>query len=152
MSRKTVKHLISAASLTVLLTPALLMTTSRMTAAQTNQLDIWGDPLTTPGFSAERLGEVGLGRNDPRLIATRIIQIVLGLLGIIAVVIILYGGFMWMTARGNDDGGGTARKILGAGIIGLLIVLAAWALAIFIINRFLYSTGADTSGIISNDE
>ena len=86
-----------------------------------------------------------MGKKDPREIARNVIQIMLGLLGIIAVVIILIGGFKWMTASGNEDKVTEAKKLLGAGIIGLLIVLAAWALAMFIIGRFLYSTGATFS-------
>ncbi|MFA5000051.1 MAG: pilin [Patescibacteria group bacterium] len=75
-----------------------------------------------------------LASGDPREIVGRIIQVALSFLGVIAVVIILYGGFKWMTAAGNEDKTAEAKKLLGAGVIGLVIILASWALATFLLN------------------
>lgn len=74
-----------------------------------------------------------LGKRDIRQTAAEIINVSLGLLGIIAVVIILIGGFQWMTAGGNEDKVGEARKRIFAGIIGLAIILSAWAVARFVL-------------------
>ncbi len=71
---------------------------------------------------------------DLRTIIARIINFALGFLGIIAVVIILAGGFKWMTAAGNEDKVAEARKLLVAGVIGLVIILAAWAVSTFVIG------------------
>ena len=84
----------------------------------------------------------GLGTTDPRDIAANLITVVLGFLGILAVIIILIGGFKWMTAGGNEDQVGEARKILIAGIIGLAIILAAWGIANFVLSRLLTATGS----------
>lgn len=81
-----------------------------------------------------------LASGDPREIVGRIINVALSFLGVIAVVIILLGGFKWMTAAGNDEKVAEARKLLGAGVIGLVIVLAAWALSGFIINQIYGAT------------
>ncbi len=82
--------------------------------------------------------ETGLGNslsnNDPRTIIGRIITVALGFLGVIAVVIILTGGFKWMTAGGNEEKTGEARKLLGAGVIGLVIILSSWGLARFVLS------------------
>jgi len=92
------------------------------------------------------LNEVNNGLNnslasgDPRTIVGRIINLALTFLGVIAVVIIIIGGFKWMTAGGNEDKVSEAKKLLGAGVIGLVIVLAAWALATFIINSIYTAT------------
>lgn len=75
-----------------------------------------------------------LSNTDPRTIIGRIITVALGFLGVIAVVIILLGGFKWMTAGGNEEKTGEARKLLGAGVIGLVIILASWGLARFVIS------------------
>ena len=57
----------------------------------------------------------------------------LSLLGIVAVVIILLGGFKWMTAGGNDDKVEEAKKLILSGIIGLAIIMSAWAIARFVL-------------------
>jgi len=82
----------------------------------------------------------GLGDSDPREIAARVINIMLGFLGIIAVVLILAGGFMWMTAAGNDDKVASAKKVMIAGVIGLVIVLAAFGIAKFVVNALMGAT------------
>jgi|GEM_PF-684574 len=64
-----------------------------------------------------------------------IINIILGFLGIAAVIIILVGGFKWMTAAGNDEQVGEAKKMITQGIIGLVIIFSAWAIASFVITQ-----------------
>lgn len=63
-----------------------------------------------------------------------IINIVLGFLGILATIIILIGGFKWMTSQGNTDKVDEAKKLIGAGIVGLVIILAAYAIARFVLG------------------
>ncbi len=77
---------------------------------------------------------------DARTIVARLINIVLGLLGTVAVVIILIGGFKWMTAAGDDTKTGEARKLMAAGIIGMAIVLAAYSIASFVIKGLTQAT------------
>jgi hypothetical protein len=84
----------------------------------------------------------GLGNADPRVLIGSIIQIFLGFLGIIAVIIILYGGFMWMTAMGDESKVGTAKKAIYAGVIGLIIILMAFGIAQFVINAIYTATNA----------
>lgn len=83
---------------------------------------------------AENVGLPQAADEDIRDSAVSILQYLLTFLGIIAVVIILYGGFMWMTAAGNDDRVSKAKSIIKAGVIGLIIVLAAFAIVTFVIN------------------
>lgn len=84
---------------------------------------------------------INLGATDPRTMAAKVINVVLTLLGTVAVVIVLLGGFKWMTAAGNDDKIGEARKLLGAGVIGLVIILAAWGITTFVLNEVMNATG-----------
>lgn len=74
---------------------------------------------------------LGLGSADLQETVIQIIQWILGLLGLIAVIMILIGGFKWMTAGGNEEKIEAAKKLLTAAIIGLVIVLLAWAIVIF---------------------
>lgn len=73
---------------------------------------------------------------------TSIINVALGLLGIIAVVIVLIGGFKWMTAGGNEEKVTEARKLIISGVIGVAIILSAYAIASFVIGRLGTATGA----------
>jgi hypothetical protein len=86
-------------------------------------------------FGLEYGNSIGLSEADPRTVAKNLIQVILGFLGIIAVVIILLGGFKWMTAAGNEDKVGEAKKIIVAGVIGLIIILGAWAIANFVLTN-----------------
>ncbi|MCX6794995.1 MAG: pilin [Candidatus Falkowbacteria bacterium] len=114
------KHLISLAILAFLVVPVLTLTANA-------QFD--------PGLNQVSNGlNNSLSNTDPRTVIGRIINMALGFLGVIAVGIILLGGFKWMTAGGNEEKTGEAKKLLGAGVIGLVIILSSWAIATFVIN------------------
>lgn len=82
--------------------------------------------------------------SDPRVIAAKIIRAAMGLLGIIAVGIVLVGGFTWMTAGGNDEKVAEAKKWLYSGVIGLIIILGAFSITNYVVNGLLSAT-SDTS-------
>lgn len=76
-----------------------------------------------------------LGGKDVRSTVADIINVALGLLGTIAVVIVLAGGFQWMTAGGNEEKVGGAKKLIISGVIGLAIIMSAFAITKFVINE-----------------
>lgn len=82
------------------------------------------------------VGQLGLQATaqDPRDAAVEVIKYLMTFLGIIAVAIILLGGFRWMTAAGNEDKVSEAKKILSAGVVGLIIILAAFAIVNFVVT------------------
>lgn len=84
----------------------------------------------------------GLGTNDIREGVMNVVNVLLGFLGILAIIIILWGGFRWMTSGGNEEKVGEAKKVITAGIIGLVIIFTAYALATFVISQLLTATGA----------
>ncbi len=86
---------------------------------------------TTPDDFASAAGVNNA--NLPDVIAN-IIRIILGFLGIVAVVIVLFGGFKWMTAGGNDDKVTEAKQLIIQGIIGMVIIFSAFAIASFVVN------------------
>ncbi len=92
------------------------------------------------GLTSDVEGALGLGTTDVRVTIARIINVFMGLLGIIAVVIILYGGFIWMTAAGNEERVDQARKMIVSGVIGLAIILSAYAIARFVVNSLVSAT------------
>ena len=82
----------------------------------------------------------GLGTKDIRQGVMQIVNVLLGFLGILAIIIILWGGFRWLTSGGNEEKVGEAKKIITAGIIGLVIIFTAYAIAAFVINSLLTAT------------
>jgi len=83
---------------------------------------------------------VSLGNKDLRTAIAGIINVILGFLGVIAVIIVLLGGFKWMTSQGSADKIDEAKKLIGAGVVGLAIVLAAFAVASFVLNELYNAT------------
>ncbi|MCC7522998.1 hypothetical protein IT407_04360 [Candidatus Uhrbacteria bacterium] len=84
--------------------------------------------------------DIKLGGGDVRQTAARIINVALGFLGIIAVVIVLVGGFKYMVSGGNEDKTTEAKNLIVSGIIGLAIILSAWAITSFVISNLLSAT------------
>jgi len=60
----------------------------------------------------------------------------LSFLGVIFVVLIVYGGILWMTAMGNDQQVDKAKKIITESIIGLVIVVLAYSISFLVIKSF----------------
>lgn len=83
---------------------------------------------------------IGLGGEDPRTMAVNIIRIALGFLGIIAVGLIIYGGWIYMSSAGNEEKISKAKKILIGAAIGLVIILSSFAIVSFILNKLSEST------------
>jgi len=88
----------------------------------------------------ELAAPLGLGNRDIRDTIASIINVALGLLGIVAIVIVIYAGFLWMTAGGSDDKIKEAKGWLTGGIIGLVIILSAYAIARFVVGSLLEAT------------
>ena len=93
-------------------------------------------------FGTNYLSEVGLGTQDIRVTIVRLIKVALSILGVVVMVIIIAGGFRWMTAGGNDDSIAQAKKIISAGIVGLLIIIIAYALTNWVFTSILEATSA----------
>ncbi|HSD12701.1 MAG TPA: pilin [Patescibacteria group bacterium] len=69
----------------------------------------------------------------PTLIG-RFIGAALGLLGVILVVLIIYAGFLWMTAQGNEEKVKKAKAMITNAVIGMIIIFAAYAITNFVIS------------------
>ncbi len=107
--------------------------------------------IALPSIASAALTENDLGINainnsiqlssgDVRQTTAKIITAALGFLGIIAVVIVLLGGFKYMISGGNEEKTTEAKNLIVSGIIGLAIILSAWAITTFVISRLLNAT------------
>lgn len=90
-----------------------------------------------------RAGDLGLGTATLSELIRSIISLILGFLGVIAVLIILWAGFIWMTAGGEPDKVDKAKKMIYAGITGLVIIFSAYAISQFVFANLATFTGAE---------
>ena len=89
----------------------------------------------------EKLEGINLGQEqDPVTVASRIINSLLLLLGIISVIITLLGGYKWMTSAGNVEKVTEAKNLIKNGIIGLIIILSAYTITRFVIENMVNVT------------
>jgi len=99
-------------------------------------------------FGINKVGSfLPLGDDDIRVIAAKIIRIFLSLLGIVAVGLMLYAGFTWMTSGGNEEKIATAKKTMINAGIGLFIIMTSFAIVQFVLKSLQSATGSgDGSG------
>jgi hypothetical protein len=86
------------------------------------------------------LGSSGDGQTQLVKIITTVINVILSLLGVILFVLIVYGGVLWMTSRGNEENVKKAKDIITDAIIGLVIVLAAYAISAYVVDALVKAT------------
>ncbi|MBU1203385.1 Ig-like domain-containing protein [Patescibacteria group bacterium] len=89
---------------------------------------------------------IALGSRSIEDTVAGIINIFLGFLGILAVLIILYGGFLWMTSQGNSDKVQRAKLLIISAVIGLVIIVSAYAISRFVLQSLYNETGAGGPG------
>ena len=83
----------------------------------------------------------GFGVNDysgviqPGTLVQRITAIFFGLLGTLAVVMVMYAGFLWLTAGGEEEKTKQATTLLFQSFVSLLIILASWTLTYFVLAQ-----------------
>ncbi|OGM00677.1 hypothetical protein A2480_01055 [Candidatus Uhrbacteria bacterium RIFOXYC2_FULL_47_19] len=66
-----------------------------------------------------------------------IVFAIMGLLGVVLLVLILYAGFLWMTAQGKEEQITRAKGMITNAVIGLVIIMAAYAIATFVFTAIL---------------
>lgn len=86
----------------------------------------------------------GLPTGQPSISAVTagIINTLLSIVGALAVVLIIYAGFLWMTSAGNEEKISTAKKLLAGSVVGLLIIFSAYAIALFVVKQIAKSSGS----------
>lgn len=107
--------------------------------------------LAQNNFGLQGLEQTGLPSASLGVVVARIINAALGLLGLTAVVIIIYGGYLYMTARGEVEKVQRAKKLLVQAIIGLIIIVLSFAIAQFLffilgINPWVSGGGGNVQG------
>jgi len=132
---KTLAMFVLSFFLVVPLLGVMSMSTG-VSVAHAQQLD------TEDFFDDDFSDSTGLGQADLKSTIGNLIRVFLGFLGIIAVVMVLLGGFKWMTAGGNEEKVTKAKSLLIAGVIGLAIILSAYAITTFVIDSVITASSA----------
>ncbi|NCB20851.1 MAG: hypothetical protein EOM88_02935 [Clostridia bacterium] len=70
-------------------------------------------------------------------IAGLVVNIALSILGVIFIVLMIIAGYTWMMASGNEQKVTESKSIIKRAIIGLIIVLASWAIWNLIFTTFI---------------
>ncbi|MDD2807261.1 MAG: hypothetical protein PHW95_01920 [Patescibacteria group bacterium] len=123
MNKKITKFIITAGLLTMLLLPTVMLAADN----------------TLQGMLQDTAGENGAGYDTTKpketalaTVAGTIVQLFISLIGIIFISYTVYGGYLWMTAAGNEEKVSQAKKIIRDGIIGIIIILSAAAIYTFV--------------------
>lgn len=88
-----------------------------------------------PNLGVEYAEDLDLAKGDPRIAIVELVRLAITFVGIIAVVYLLYAGFLWMTSAGNEEKVAKAKKTLINAIIGLVVILSAFLIVSFVINK-----------------
>ena len=116
---------------------ALLLLPSIALAANANIINLNQSPFQTATKAAQDTADtakIGGGQGDLTVIIGRIINVLLSFLGVVFLVLVLYAGFLWMTAQGDTKKVDQAKSMITQAIIGLIIIMAAYAISSYVLS------------------
>jgi len=87
------------------------------------------DSAATEAYGADNINQVS--KSVPELIG-QVVGSALAFIGILFLLLMIYAGILWMTARGNEQSVTKAQDLITAAVIGLVIVLSAYAITAYI--------------------
>ena len=88
---------------------------------------------------------IGVDQFTAASIAGTVVSVFLSILAIIFIALMLYGGYLWMMDRGNDENIKRAKDLIMNAIIGLVVVIAAYAISYFVFSRITQGSLTDPS-------
>jgi hypothetical protein len=139
------KFLLLAAPIILMALGVLLLSNLPLASAQvlvnTNQPGGLED-LTNITAKNANFGTVSVGQ----VVATTI-RAVLSFLGIVFIILMIVAGWRWMTAQGNEEAVTQSKDSIRTAIIGLIIVLAAYAITYFVF-KYLPFGGASQPPVV----
>lgn len=86
----------------------------------------------------------GLREATPESLIGTIINVAFSLIGVIFLLLMVYGGFLWMTARGNQQQVTQAKDLIVAAVIGIVIVMLAYAITSFVLDALTNTETTET--------
>lgn len=139
--RTTKFFLFSFALVALLLVPSISLAYQKQNVQFEPQ-----DPGVITGEGAVTTNSIsqysGLGQQDPVDITVMIVNWLLGFLGIVFLVLIVYAGIRWMISAGDDEAITKSKNIIKGAVIGLVIILAAYGITYFIFEFLVNATNS----------
>lgn len=108
---------------------SLFFVNSGVVNAQSNGYFGLDETARNAGLSASQGYETNVSSIVGNVIGTG-----LSLVAVLFFILMVYGGFLWMTARGDEGQAGKAKGTITAAIIGIIIVLSAYAITRFVFD------------------
>lgn len=108
---------------------------------QTSAYNFWGDSgldatAEQTGYINDQGGSTWFKMGVPEVIG-KVIGIALTFLGALFLILMIYGGYIWMMARGNEEETNKAKSIIKNALIGLIIVLATYVISEFLLQTLI---------------
>jgi len=96
------------------------------------------------GFLIDAASKAGYDKNTTALTLAEtiglVIKAVLSFAGVIFLVLMVYAGYLWMTARGEEEQIKKSQKIIISSVIGLVITVSAYSITEFVVPAILART------------
>lgn len=130
---------------TVLLLCCFMFSQATFSLAADNSATLFNNGLKKVGGEAGYDNTLQANQAENKLIniVGKVVQALLSFLGVIFFILMIYAGFIWMTAKGDQQKVQKAKDVLINSLIGLIIVVTAYAVSYFVIS-------AIQKGILAN--
>jgi len=89
---------------------------------------VMAQDLISPSDNPSSVSSATGGESSFRSIVLTIVNFILSFLGIIAVLFVIYGGFLYVTSAGNSEKVDQGKKIITYAVVGIVIILISFAL------------------------
>jgi hypothetical protein len=101
-----------------------------------------GDAKTNAAKGLKDTATIGYGvipfeKATPAEIIGQVVGVGLSFIAVVFFLLLLYGGFTWMMARGNEQEVEKAISLIQAAVFGLIVVMAAYAVVSFLSKSFI---------------
>ena len=135
MKKGVLKFFFIAFVLMAILTPLVLFQGQGGFANFANVANAENPAKTGLDKTAGDLGLSKAGDGDPISITANIVKFILGFLGLVFILLLMYGGFIRMTAQGSPEKIKSSTGIITSAIIGVFIILAAYGITVFVVGE-----------------
>lgn len=95
-----------------------------------------GNLTTAPNELGNVGSKIGGVETDVTSVVGTIVNTALTLVGLIFFILMVYAGYLWLASRGEDSEIEKAQKIIVASIIGLVVVMSAYAITYLVTAKF----------------